>query len=109
MQAVYLFVSPGDAGCLPICVSRGCRLSIYLCPQGMQDVCLFVSPGDAGCLSICVPRGCRLSRDEIVTLAESLSDGTVFGIATELKEIQHISMASLAKERKTLLKSVQVG
>ena len=42
-------------------------------------------------------------------LAESLSDGTVFGIISELKEIQEIKLSNLSNERNTIVKSFQVG
>ena len=41
-------------------------------------------------------------------LAESLSDGTVFGIISELKEIQEIKLSNLSNERNTVVKSFQV-
>ena len=42
-------------------------------------------------------------------LAESLSDGTVFGIISELKEIQEIKLSNLSNERNTIVKSFQVS
>ncbi|XP_063675862.1 uncharacterized protein LOC134812394 [Bolinopsis microptera] len=53
------------------------------------------------------PKDCSLSYNEVEKLAESLSDGTVFGIISELKEIQQIKLASLSKERNSIVKSFQ--
>ena len=54
-------------------------------------------------------RDCSLSYNEVDKLAESLSDGTVFGIISELKDIQNIKLASLSKERSTIVKSFEVS
>jgi hypothetical protein len=54
-------------------------------------------------------RNCSLSYNEVEKLAESLSDGTVFGIISELKEIQHIKLAALSSERNAIVKAFQVS
>ncbi|KAL5265082.1 hypothetical protein ACHWQZ_G005984 [Mnemiopsis leidyi] len=53
------------------------------------------------------PKDCSLSYAEMEKLAESLSDGTVFGIISELKEIQEIKLSNLSNERNTVVKSFQ--
>lgn len=57
---------------------------------------------------VSLTRDCSLSYSEVEKLAESLSDGTVYGIISELKDIQHILLASLSKERNTIVKSFEV-
>ena len=56
-----------------------------------------------------ISRDCSLSYNEVEKLAESLSDGTVFGIISELKEIQHIKLSNLSSERSSIVKSFQVS
>ena len=53
-------------------------------------------------------RDILLSELEVERLADSLLDGTVFGIITELKDIQSIELNKLSKDRQSIVLSYQV-